>query len=277
MHFSFLMPISTFPDVTPKAGLLRGLDMVATMAGRVTAIVHEVDIPPVHNIIAEAVIDVSAMAAEAEARSRSRGDDMASELKHAAGYFRMPLELLRQRCVLEEFGDRVVVASRTHDFTLLVLDKYSPAQASLAEAVIFGSGGAAMVFPAHDVPVHFNSVVVAWDGSRSSARAVRDSLPVLSLAKAVSIVTIEDDKPIDAASVEGVRRLLGQHDIEAVHRKAERGDIPIGEALSNYALAQDAGLMVMGAYGHSRLREFVLGGATRAVLGDIRLPVLMSH
>ena len=73
MSFDFLVPISTYPDATPEAGLRRALDLAATMSGRITALVQEIDIPPLHNLLAEAVIDLSALAARTEAASKVRG------------------------------------------------------------------------------------------------------------------------------------------------------------------------------------------------------------
>jgi nucleotide-binding universal stress UspA family protein len=71
--------------------------------------------------------------------------------------------------------------------------------------------------------------------------------------------------------------LLSDHGFDAIHHDHDPGGAAVGDALQTRAVAEDAGLLVMGAYGHNRLREFVLGGATRSALGNLRLPVLMSH
>ncbi|MHB1109991.1 MAG: universal stress protein [Devosia sp.] len=277
MRLDFLMPIATYPDPTPKAGLRRALDLVATLTGRLTALVHEVDIPPLHNILAEIVLDVSAMAAEAEARSRERGGEIVGELKHLAEYFRLPFEAKTLRCRPEEAADRIAVAARTHDITLMVPGQQSPEQHNVAEAVIFGAGGPAILFPEHETPAHLKAVVIAWDGSRAAARAVRDALPLLAHTKDVCVATFGDDKPQAASGLAELRFLLGNHGVQTRHVEGIKGNAAIGHALQDFALAQDAGLLVMGAYGHNRMQEFILGGATRAVLRHVRLPVLMSH
>ena len=100
---------------------------------------------------------------------------------------------------------------------------------------------------------------------------------MLRHAKQVVIVTVREDKPIDSAGVEGLRALFSRHGIEAQHRDIGLEGKSIGEAMQSHALASDAGLLVMGAYGHNRLRELVLGGATRSTLANMRLPILMSH
>jgi nucleotide-binding universal stress UspA family protein len=120
-------------------------------------------------------------------------------------------------------------------------------------------------------------VVVAWDGGRAAARAVRDALPVLRRARQVVVVTLKEDKPVDPRSLEALVDFLAGHGIDVAHHDISGKERPVGEVLQEDALTRDAGLLVMGAYGHHRLREFVLGGATRAVLAGLRLPTLMSH
>ena len=283
MSFDFLIPIATYPDPTPKDGLRRALDIAAKLTGRLTAIVHEVEIAPVYSLLGDVVLDVAKMAAEAEARSKARGTDIVSWLEERADRLRLPLALQRIRCRPEAIGDQLVQASRTRDFTLMALDSQNQQQREVAESIIFGSGGPVLVVATREAAVPLvdeivtPSVFVAWDGSRSAARALRDAMPVLTLASMVSIVTVDDDKPIDAASISGVREFLARRGIETRHVARIKGSAPIGDVLQAVALADDADLLVMGAYGHSRLREFVLGGATRTVLGNTRLPILLSH
>jgi nucleotide-binding universal stress UspA family protein len=277
MSFDFLVPISTYPDPTPTDGLRRALDLAATMTGRVTALVQEVDIPPLHNILAEVVLDVSAMAARAEAASKARGSLLAGEVQHLASYLRLPMDVQTLRCLKEDTADRMARVARTYDYTMLVPDPQCSEQRDIVEAVLFGSGGPVIVFPAEEAPAHLATVVIAWDGSRAAARAVHDALPVLTLAHDVCVATFEDDKLEAAATLPQLRRLLTNHGIDTRHVGGVAGNTAIGDAIQDLALVQEAGLLVMGAYGHSRMREFVLGGATSAVLGGARLPVLMSH
>lgn len=277
MAFDFIVPISTFPDATPKAGLRRALDLAATLGGKVTALVHEVDVPPLHNLLAEVVLDVSTMAAQAEATSRARGAALGAELGQLATFFRLPFSTRTVRCRTELVPVEMARAARTCDYVLLVLDPNSPDQAGMAEGVIFGAGGPAILFPPADVPAHLLSVVIAWDGSRAAARAVRDALPVLGHARHVTLATFEEEGKPAAATVAEVQRFLAGHGVEAGHVEGRLGAAPLGDAIQDLALEQDAGLLVMGGYGHNRMREFVLGGATRSVLDGVRLPVLMSH
>lgn len=275
MSFDFLLPIATYPDATPKEGLPRALDLAATIGGRVTAVVHEVDIPPVHNALAETLIDVSAMIAATEAHSAAVGVALRAEIQRLSDRLRLPVDFQTIACRSEQAADTVAAISRAYDVSLLINDPAAPTD--ITEAVLFGSGGPVIVLPGHESPAHLNRVVVAWDGSRAAARAVRDAMPILALAKSVSVLTLTDDKPIDVEGTTGLLRFLGHHQVAAVHLGGTREGRDIGEVLQEIALGNDAGMLVMGAFGHNRLREFVLGGATRGVLGNVRLPVLMSH
>ena len=117
-------------------------------------------------------------------------------------------------------------------------------------------------------------IMVAWDGSRKAARALSDSLPLLKRAKAVKILTLTAlDKA--AKKQDDVLVFLERHGIRARGTIAQAGDV--GHALLAHVSGWSADLLVMGAYGHSRLRELVLGGATRTVLQSMTVPVLISH
>jgi nucleotide-binding universal stress UspA family protein len=120
-------------------------------------------------------------------------------------------------------------------------------------------------------------VVVGWKSGRSCARALRDSMPVLRLADEVTIITIRD---VDADHLHGaeIATSLARHGVKATVRQdfdSRGGDA--GAELLAHAATMNADLVVMGAYGHSRLRELVLGGATQKALNDARIPLLMSH
>ncbi|MEO7222574.1 MAG: universal stress protein, partial [Devosia sp.] len=175
-------------------------------------------------------------------------------------------------------SELIASRARTYDLTILLSRADSPDHALLEEEVLFRSGGPVVVLPSEDRSVHLNTVAVAWDGSRAAARALRDALGVLKEVGRVVILTANEDKSIPPRSVAEVLALLGAHEIAVEHRAVPpAGDSAIGDELQRAALDEDAGLLVMGAYGHSRMREFVLGGATKSVLRSPRLPLLMSH
>jgi nucleotide-binding universal stress UspA family protein len=277
MSFDFFLPLLTYPDPTPAVGLLRAIDFAATLGGRLSASSQVVDIARMTNPLAAALSGYANIEAAAEATSLERATELGNQAKHLAERLDVPIIVNSLRARPERLGGDLATAARTHDFSLAVIESQSRGHLDAAEALLFGSGGPVVLFPGTEVATHLQTVVVAWDGGRAAARAVRDALPVLRLAQQVAILTVTEDKPMAPASLSALITFLNGHGIAVAHHDVRCDQLAIGEALQRDALAHDAGLLIMGAYGHHRLREFVLGGATRTVLANLRLPVLMSH
>jgi nucleotide-binding universal stress UspA family protein len=149
-----------------------------------------------------------------------------------------------------------------------------------AEAVIFGTGKPTLVLPEGPRAKQFelNTAVVAWDFSRAAARAIADAIPVLENAKEVRIVTVANEKVLDTKhSGEELAKNLSRHGIDVILENVDAAGRSIGEVLETHAASCSADLLVMGAYGHSRLREFILGGATKSLLSKPPIPILFSH
>lgn len=121
-------------------------------------------------------------------------------------------------------------------------------------------------------------VVLAWDNSRSAARALADALPLLVKAREVRVFTVVNDKPLACAGAgrDAVRHLLA-HGVKAVVDEVDGQGRPIGQVLDAYVGEHHADLLVMGGYGRSRVREFILGGATEHMLSGSRAPLFLSH
>jgi len=151
----------------------------------------------------------------------------------------------------------------------------------LAEQVLLGSGAPLLFVPrATAVAAPGSNVLVAWDGGREAARAVRDALPLLAAAQRVTVFTaFESDKREDALT-QSQKRIGAWLAAHAIHAQFKRGD-GAGRDAAERLLSQvsDAGadLVVMGGYAHPRAREYVLGSATRTMLESMTVPVIMSH
>jgi nucleotide-binding universal stress UspA family protein len=169
---------------------------------------------------------------------------------------------------------------------LLVLGQYDPEDSESAgipfdfpEQVIAGSGKPALILPYAGTPATVGQhVVIAWKSTREAARAVSAAVPMLQRARRVHVVAWgeEEDQVIGARmDLDSYLKLRG---IEPVWHR-EVGDEPasIGDLLLSRAFDLDADLLVMGCYGHSRTREWVLGGTSRTILRSMTLPVLMAH
>lgn len=122
-------------------------------------------------------------------------------------------------------------------------------------------------------------VLIAWNGRRESARAAFDALPILKQAEKVSVLWINagEDSAAQQVPAADLCTALARHGVACEAATIDRPDQPDGETLLARVRYTHANLLVMGCYGHSRLREFILGGVTRQVLKEMSVPVLMAH
>jgi nucleotide-binding universal stress UspA family protein len=149
----------------------------------------------------------------------------------------------------------------------------------MVEAAMFQSGRPTVIVPyIQKTPLKLDRVLVAWDGSHGAARAIGDAMPFLVRAKAVDIVmvTTGDGKKDEVPGVE-IGQHLARHGLVVDVRQLVAEDIDVANTILSYAADNAVDFMVMGGYGHSRLREFVLGGATRSILQTMTVPTLMAH
>jgi nucleotide-binding universal stress UspA family protein len=148
----------------------------------------------------------------------------------------------------------------------------------MIEAALFESGRPVIMVPyIQKEGLKLDRVLACWDGSRTAARAIADAMPFLERAKAVELLMVGEDREQDEIAGVDMIAHLARHGISARAERTTRGDIGIENVILSYAADSGADFMVMGGYGHSRLREFVLGGVTRGILGSMTLPALMSH
>jgi nucleotide-binding universal stress UspA family protein len=149
----------------------------------------------------------------------------------------------------------------------------------LIEGALFGSGRPVIVVPvAQKDPVKLDRVMLCWDGSRPAARAIADAIPFMARAKATEIVVVtgERDKSGEITGA-NMKRHLARHGIEVEIKRIAAGGADAQSTIVKHAAESGADFIVMGGYGHSRLREFILGGVTRSILRSMPVPVLMSH
>jgi nucleotide-binding universal stress UspA family protein len=148
----------------------------------------------------------------------------------------------------------------------------------LAEGALFGSGRPVLVVPrSHKDPAKFGKAMIAYDGSAMSARAIADALPLLRKSGHVELVTIaHKDKAPNQLPGFNMTRHLARHGITAKLKELPPA-VDVGASILSYAADMGADYLVMGAYGHSRLREFVIGGTTRTIINSMTLPVFMAH
>jgi nucleotide-binding universal stress UspA family protein len=153
----------------------------------------------------------------------------------------------------------------------------SPRKRGLAVNLVMQSGKPMLLVPyAGDFSAPGKRILVAWNGSREAARAVGDAMPFLRRADLVSVLSIN---PKNGGHIAGydISNLIARHGARTQAVRTVSGDVSVGDLLLSEAADLDADMIVMGAYGRSRLRELVLGGASRQVLESMTVPIFMSH
>ncbi len=269
-----------------EAGLLLG----RRFSARVDCLHVEPDVATSVPIVGEgmsgAAVEqiVHSLQAEADARSKVASDLVESRCAKdklrrvepdddiAPGEFSVSY-----RRVVGRENEEVVRRGRLADVIVLARPKAAGEAEGSADfdAALFDSGRPVLLVPADPVAALGETVAVAWNRSREAARAISAALPILSQAKKVIVLSARESDEAPGPS-ELVRYLAG-HGIKAKTWAFTPGAGSIGDALLHEAEKAGADLLVMGAYGHSRLRELVLGGATRGVLSHGAVPVLLVH
>ena len=272
------LSMATYPDANSAKIAANAVALVAQVDAVLHAVAINVDIPDVSNALSTYLLDLPYKIREVEATSRKRGKDLLEAVIQEAAHAGVTISTQELAAPPALMGDVATKHSRYFDVCLVGWAPDNQTARMLAEAILFGSGRPTLLLPDSTDVGALGHVVIAWDGSRVAARAVADARAFLERASMVTVVTVTDEKPLPGQGI-GEHLALGLRTrglvAEAVSIQA--GDSSIGTALQEHALKIGGNLLVMGGYGHSRVRDFVLGGATEGILADLRLPVLLSH
>ncbi|KRA64949.1 universal stress protein UspA [Caulobacter sp. Root656] len=276
-----LLQLDSYPEPTSPAVIDRGVWWARHLGATLTALAVDIQIPVHSNKIADYLIGLTDLARAEEAKSHRQGQDVLAEA--AACALRAEVEVLvhTHRAHLFDIGEHIAKMARTRDLCIVPLSGRFDEQQGVVRTVVFGSGRPTLILDETAVAARTSGcarVVVAWDGGASAARALADSLPVLAKAEAVTVLTISGDKPgVDDQTGLEVLRHLRSHGITAQAKALAADHAPAGAVIERYVRQVDADLLVMGAYGHTRLRDFVLGGATEHLLHAPPTALWMAH
>ena len=276
-----LLQLRSYPDPTPTSVVDYAVQFSQLMGARISALTFEININVPGNALARAVVDISGMIAAERGTSFRNARNLVAAFDTAATKANLAHDHFVERCLSSQIPDVVTDHARVHDLTIVPVDEHAAFQQSVAECVIFKSGRPVLLLPAATKSpelMRLDRVGLAWDFSRPAARAVADALPLLLTAKSVSVVTITNEKAINTSrSDSDLARHLAAHGVEVALEKHDAAGLTIGGALKKYATMNKLDLLVMGAYGHSRMRDFVQGGATKSMVSSAPLPVFLSH
>jgi nucleotide-binding universal stress UspA family protein len=143
--------------------------------------------------------------------------------------------------------------------------------------VLFESGRPILLFPTETCAGIFDRIAIAWDGTPTLARALTGARPFLARSAKVVLVSVTDDKEINTQDRDRFATILRNAGltVEIISSRANGESAAV--TIQTVAAENDANLLVAGAFGHSRFREFILGGVTRSLLSDLPMPTLLSH
>ena len=216
-------------------------------------------------------------------QARERADAALGRFAEVAKRNQISFETRIDRVLYTAMAEALATNARYAD--LVILGQAGPDDADvpryLPEEVTLASGRPSLVIPYIGPGATLGQrVSVAWDASREAARAVNDALPILQRAQAVGVVTVNPrEGPFGHGEQPGadIALHLARHGIKVEVQRVESRDVDVPNTILSHIADRSSDLLVMGAYGHSRLRELVLGGVTRTILHDMTVPVFMAH
>lgn len=274
---SAYMPLATYPEAIADEAIKAAAAFAAPLAATLDVRTFEAKLPRVSTGLGDLVLDIPGLVRAGEEKSRSECSRLEALVRDNAAA-NANVRCASRRVAWGAVADEAAQETRYFDLALLPWTDETVAAQAMAEAVVFESGRPAILVPPSARPTPLAHIAIAWDGSRVAARALGDALPFLIDGGQISVLTVGDEKPLKGSNLaETLASALVRRGLDARPLNVTLGKKTIGEALQYAALSHGAQLLAMGAFGHSRIRDFVLGGATQGILTELRLPVLLSH
>lgn len=261
-----------------KARLEVAIDLAKVHGAHLTGLYVAIEPLLSSNIRAEVPAEFLAAAQE---HARARAVEAKARFEETVKRAGLPADCRTEHCASTRVPEVIALHARYSD--LAILGQPSPDDGEIdvesTEDVVLSSGRAGLIVPfigAQRTPGR--RVMVAWDGGREAARAVADAMPILERAESVTVLVINASNGNHGERPGADIALhLARHDIKVDAQQLGAKGLSVADALLSRLADEAIDLLVMGAYGHSRLREWVLGGTTRQIFREMTVPVLMSH
>ncbi len=278
MQLQMFVPVVTYPEANADGIASNAVSVATWLDAKLHAMAINADIPDVSNMLSKLLLDVAGLIENAKAESRQRGEHLLALLRQKAEEAHVEIATSTITAPIAALGDAAALRARYFDLSFVGWEPGNTTSRMAAEAIVFGSGRPTILLPDASHMAALDHIALAWDGSRVAARAVADAEPFLERASHVSVITVVDEKPLeDGDAAERLAEALRARGTNAEAVPVASEDCPVAETLQRTAIGKGCQLLVMGGYGHSRIRDFVLGGATEGVLSSLLMPVLLSH
>ncbi len=274
-----LLPMISYPQPTLPAAIAVAMDIAAALKLRLVGLDLQIDPPVAAGFDAYAMPIVGTTIDAEDAKTKANAEAIARDFFSQSQRCGVDAELRRVTCDALDGPGVAAATARLFDLSIMPIAQDSRADREYAEALVFGSGRPCLMVP-HFTPVGpapFDRPLIAWDAGRAAARALADSLPILKRAVEASLIVVAPENSASARSMADVARWLDDHGVRVNSARVECDGRTAASAIADHARSVHANLIVMGAFGHSRVRDFILGGVTRSMLAEPRLPVLFSH
>ena len=276
-----LQTVATQGEPTTVSAIDTSVAFATAIGAKISAIAFEIKFQMPWSPFYKAFPEIPALATGEEKKSHENAESLLAAFKDSANKARVFQETLVEHCQISEVPETLVGHARLRDLTIVPVPEGDQLQHWYAESVIFGSGRPVLILPhvnKRSAGFDLGRVVVAWDFSQPAARAVADALPILEKAKRVELVTVTNEKVLPSKrSAADLAKNLAYHGVDVTIETVDALEEEIGDVLNSYLDIHKIDLLVMGAYGHSRVREFILGGATKSMLSRPPIPILLSH
>ena len=271
------LPLITYPDSVPDISVEATTRFAFALDTELHVTAFSAKIPRVSTPMGGGLLNIPLMIRDTEENSRTRCRDLQSVVQMSAGAGN------RVHCVTKEAesgsaGETAASDARYFDLVVLPWSSETVSVSEFSQIVVFGSGRPSIVVPPAVRCNSIDHVAIAWDASRVAARAVGDLIPLLASDCRITVLTVQDEKQLPGSDIaEALSASLVKRGFVSEPSHVELAGRTVAEALQEAAVEAGAGLLAMGGFGHSRVRDFVLGGATRGIFADLRLPILLSH
>jgi nucleotide-binding universal stress UspA family protein len=269
-------------NLTPRADFdpaaAYAISLAEAFNANITGVSFAYDPPWPPSVLEAAVVDIYRTVKDNYKQEAQRA---LSRFEDAARRSQLSVQSLLLETSLVGSVETFTRLARTFDLSVVKQpepDRDDTAQ-DMLEAALFETGRPTLIVPyIQKEPFSTKRVLCCWDGSRAAARAMGDALPILQKAGSVKVLTISTGK-FDERDVKGadLATHLARHKLQVELVRVPAADIDVASAILSHAADSGATLIVMGGYGHSKMRELALGGATRGMLQSMTVPTLMSH